>query len=228
MAYSHIPDTSPAKILLVEDDPMLQKALLRLLASEGFDVTVYIGAETMLAELTQMLHQHKHLLLLIDLKLEGMDGVDAQKMVRQHDADLPVILMSAQQDARKVNEAWRDGAKNFLFKPFTPKELLDAIKDALQSRPRSLPPISTALLRNPDLDQRVNTLTHRQRQVLVLLARGMTHDQIAERIGISPRTVKLHRVALMQRLQCKHLTDLVRVHDAFRLQLAQAQAQTLT
>lgn len=158
---------------------MLQKAPLRLLASEGFDVTVYIGAETMLAELTQMLHQHKHLLLLIDLKLEGMDGVDA-------------------------------------------------IKDALQSRPRSLPPISTALLRNPDLDQRVNTLTHRQRQVLVLLARGMTHDQIAERIGVSPRTVKLHRAALMQRLQCKHLTDLVRVHDAFRLQLAQAQAQTLT
>lgn len=203
---------------------MLQKALHRLLTVEGFDVAMYSSAEPMLAGLEQLIAQNAKLLLLIDLKLDGMDGVDAQKIVRQHDPDLPVILMSAHQDARKVNEAWRDGAMNFLFKPFTPKELLDAIDGALRRRPaaasgRSAPSANVS----PEMAAKVAQLTHRQRQVLILLARGLTHEKIAERIGISARTVKLHRAALLQRLECKHLTELVRVYDAFESELTQAE-----
>jgi FixJ family two-component response regulator len=74
---------------------------------------------------------------------------------------------------------------------------------------------------------KVGRLTHRQRQVLILLAQGLTHEQAAARIGITARTVKLHRAALMARLQCRHLADLVRVHDACQALLDGPSTQAL-
>ena len=124
--------------------------------------------------------------------------------------------MSAQQDAQNVNQAWRDGASNFLFKPFTPKELLNALDDALRSRAnRDVAAVSSGQTNlSPEQLEWVASLTPRQRQVLKLVATGLTHQQISEVIGISPRTVKLHRAAMMQRLNCKNVTDLVRIYES--------------
>lgn len=203
---------------------MLQRALVRVLTGAGYAVSSHLGAESMLAEMDQKLEQGRRLCVLLDVNLGGINGVDAQKLIRQRDAEIPVIFTSAQPDARNVNQAWRDGAANFLFKPFTPKELLDTLDEALRRpvRPAGSAPAPGP---NPDLEARVKRLTHRQRQVLILLAQGMTHEQAAGCIGISARTVKLHRAALMARLQCKHLTDLVRVHDACQSLLADTPAQ---
>jgi len=153
--------------------------------------------------------------ILMDVNLGSMNGIDAQKLVRHIDMDIPVILMSAHQDAYNVNQAWRDGASNFLFKPFTPKELLDVLKDALGKKYDAI----TASAEAPsslsaELEKQVESLTPRQRQVLALVAAGLTHQQIAEQIGISPRTVKLHRAAMMQRLTCKNVPDLVRFYES--------------
>jgi len=159
----------------------------------------------------------------MDVNLGRLNGVDAQKLVRQLDADVPVVFMSAQPEARQVNEAWRDGASNFLFKPFTPKELLDVLSEALQSRKHAANPhpvARPALPVSPAQLARVATLTPRQRQVFERLAQGMTHQQISTAIGITPRTVKLHRAALMLRLQCRNLPELVRLHDAARQSVA--------
>ncbi len=212
-------------ILLVEDDPTLQRALVRVLSGAGYAVSPHLDAESMLVELDQKLEQGHRLCVLLDVNLGGINGVDAQKLIRQREADIPVVFTSAEQDARHVNQAWRDGAANFLFKPFTPKELLDTLEEALRRPARPAGTLAPAVP-PAELQARVARLTHRQRQVLVLIAQGMTHEQVAARIGISARTVKLHRAALMVRLQCKHLADLVRVHDACQALLADTPLQS--
>lgn len=212
------------EVLLVEDDAVLQRALLRVLTAAGYAVSSHLEAESMLAELDLKLEQGRRLCVLLDVNLGGINGVDAQKLIRQRDADIPVIFTSAHPDARNVNQAWRDGAANFLFKPFTPKELLDTLEEALR-RPVHPAGSAATIDPSPDLAAKVRRLTHRQRQVLILLAQGMTHEQAAARIGISARTVKLHRAALMARLECKHLADLVRVHDACQPLLADTPTQ---
>lgn len=204
----------------MEDDVFLQRALHRALVAAGYEVSAHAEAESMLEPLAQKLQAGRHVCVLMDVNLGGLNGVDAQKLIRQIDADVPVVFISAHQNAVQVNQAWRDGASNFLFKPFTPQELLDALQQALR---RAAPaPAGSGGELTPEQRARVDSLTPRQRQVFVLLAQGKTNLQISAAIGISARTVKLHRSALMQRLQCRHLADLVRIHDASRLLLSQA------
>jgi len=203
------------EIFLVEDDQSLQLALARTLSSAGYTVSSHGTAESMLEALALRGEHRQQACILMDVNLGSMNGIDAQKLVRHIDMDIPVILMSAHQDAYNVNQAWRDGASNFLFKPFTPKELLDVLKDALGKKYDAI----TASAEAPsslsaELEKQVESLTPRQRQVLALVAAGLTHQQIAEQIGISPRTVKLHRAAMMQRLTCKNVPDLVRFYES--------------
>jgi FixJ family two-component response regulator len=203
-------------VFLVEDDAFLQRALSRALRAAAYAVECHASAESLLEALVPAVESGQAACVLMDINLGGINGVDAQKLIRQLDSELPVIFMSAAQDARHVNQAWRDGASNFLFKPFTPQELLDALQQALQRRSQAPAASHAGREPAPEVSARVASLTLRQRQVFVRLAQGMTHLQIALALGISARTVKLHRAALMQRLQCRHLAELVRVHDACR------------
>ena len=207
------------EVLLVEDDQLLLKALTRILSSAGYTVSAYCAAEPMLESLGLKSSSLAEVCILMDVNLGSMNGVDAQKIVRHLDADIPVVFMSAHQDALRVNQAWRDGASNFLFKPFTPKELLDAINDALQKRSTSTQAQTLArhqITATPAQLEQARLLTPRQRQVLKLVATGLTHQQISEKIGISPRTVKLHRAAMMHRLNCTNVPDLVRFYEAHK------------
>ena len=205
------------EIFLVEDDQPLQSALTRVLSGAGYAVTSYSTAESMLQELSAKVQAGCNVCVLMDVNLESMNGIAAQKVVRQIGHEIPVIFMSAQQDAQNVNQAWRDGASNFLFKPFTPKELLSALNDTLSTIKAANDKDSTLALRGVLSSEQLESvflLTPSQRQVLKLVATGLTHQKISEQIGISPRTVKLHRAAMMQRLNCKNVTDLVRIYDA--------------
>lgn len=208
-----------ADIFVVEDDESLQRSLVRVLGGAGYTVYSHLGAESLLADLHARQPDGRPFCVLLDVNLTGINGVDAQKLIRQIDTDIPVVFMSGHPDAVLVNQAWRDGACNFLFKPFTPKELLDALQEALGSH-RQVSSPAAQFVPSHEQSARVAKLTLRQRQVLVLLTQGLTHEKIGSRIGIATRTVKLHRASLMQRLQCKNLTELVRLHDACRDQLA--------
>lgn len=209
------------EIFLVEDDAPLLTALTRVLTTAGFCVRGWADAESMLVELTNMAGTSREVAVLMDVNLGHLNGIDAQKLIRQLDANIPVIFMSAYHDAQNVNQAWRDGASNFIFKPFTPKELIGIIEEAIENKYPS-PPISSNS-DNQNLGNNISaryssdlakSLTPRQKQVLALVATGCTHQQIAQQIGISARTVKLHRAALMARLGTKNVTDLVRFYEA--------------
>ena len=136
-----------------------------------------------------------------------------QRVLRDLGIRWPVVFMSAHEDARKVNQAWQDGALNFLFKPFTSDELLDAITRAMApATPVRMADAAAEI--DPQTLEKFERLTPRQREVLRRVAKGQSNTTIAKEMGISARTVKMHRESMMHRLGFTHVTELVRFHDA--------------
>lgn len=206
MVPEHI--ASAVEILVVEDDLSLQLAISRVLSAAGYAVSCHADAPSMLEHLANRRPEHLQACLLLDINLGRLSGIDAQRQARALDPRIPVVFISADENAHNVQQAWRGGASDFLFKPFTSQELLAALEQALRRmQGLPIPPIA------PELVDRVGKLTLRQRQVFQAVAHGQSHQDIAQRLGISTHTVKLHRAAVMQTLGCQHLTDLVRNYE---------------
>jgi FixJ family two-component response regulator len=206
------------RILLVEDDPQLRHSLTRLLEASGHEVHAYGSAEGLLGDNVMLTAHAAPTCVVMDVNLTGMSGVEAQKSLRQVCQDLPIIFISAELNATHVNRAWREGAVDFLFKPFSPEELLAVIDKATQHGFAKSTPEETATAA-----QIIQKLTFRQLQVLFGLIEGRSNTQIAGKIGISARTVKMHREALMQRLGLRHLADLVRFYEQHKSLFPQTQ-----
>lgn len=204
-----------SRILLVEDDAQLRASLARLLDISGYDVTCHTSAETLLAELSAPSAQAQPLCVLMDVNLTGLSGVQAQTVLRQQHPDMPVIFISAELNAHHVNQAWREGAAEFLFKPFAPESLMLALEKVTARR------ASVGVVRSGDAQtpaeaaqaRLIQSLTARQLQVLEGLVQGHSNTRIAERLHISARTVKMHREGIMRRLGLRHLADLVRYYE---------------
>jgi FixJ family two-component response regulator len=206
-------------IFLVEDDAPLRTSLTRLLEVSGYSVTGFGSAEAMLTALASSgLVMHPDCIVL-DVNLPGLNGVDAQQQLRYIQVTCPVIFVSAELNAHHVNTAWRDGAAEFIFKPFQPQDLLNAIRGALEKKAidssLSLSDANTHLSDPIAAKQAklIQGLTPRQQQVLLWLVDGHSNTQIAEKMDISARTVKMHREGLMQRLEIKHITELARIYQ---------------
>jgi FixJ family two-component response regulator len=198
------------EILLVEDDESLSGALDSLLKMSGYTVRTYASAEQMLAGLPDRPSPNRAQCVLMDVNLKGMNGVEAQKRMRETGCDLPVVFMSGDMDVHNVNQAWQNGAHNFLFKPFKPMELLKILEGVFAA-----PPPKQALSTEDDgrLLAQLHMLTTRQRQVLKWVATGQSNTLISSHMEISARTVKMHRAGIMHRLGFGHVADLVRFYE---------------
>ena len=198
------------EVLLVEDDESLSAALDSLLKLSGYTVSTYVSAEKMLADLPDRPSPNRAQCVLMDVHLKGMNGVQAQKRMREKGCDLPVVFMSGDMDAHNVNQAWQNGALNFLFKPFKPLELLKILEGVF-----AVSPSRQALSTEDDghLIAQLQMLTPRQRQVLKWVATGQSNTLISSHMEISARTVKMHRAGIMHRLGFGHVADLVRFYE---------------
>lgn len=206
------------QVLVVEDDAQLRTSMQQLLHICGYAAQSFSSGQALIDFLQHQPSGHwQDSAVVLDVHLDGDNGLEAQSTLRDLGIDVPVVFISALQDARDVNRAWREGASNFLFKPFTPVELLSAVEHAFATR-AAADDATTALAETPDVDLRTRQmferLTPRQRQVLQGVASGLSNPQISQQLGISARTVKMHREAMMHRFGFKHVTDLVRFHDA--------------
>lgn len=198
------------EVLLVEDDESLSAALESLLKLSGYTVRTYVSAEKMLADLPDRPSPNRAQCVLMDVNLKGMNGVQAQKRMREKGCDLPVVFMSGDMDAHNVNQAWQNGAQNFLFKPFKPLELLKILEGVFAASP-SRQALSTE--DDGHLIAQLQMLTPRQRQVLKWVATGQSNTLISSHMDISARTVKMHRAGIMHRLGFGHVADLVRFYE---------------
>ncbi len=204
------------KIHLVEDDEPLRLSLERLLTASGHQVMGYASAQAIL----HAIQSHPDMddgntAVIMDVHLGADNGIEVQRLVRSWGSRLPFVFISAHQDAKDVNQAWRDGAINFLFKPFSPEDLLKAIDAALQAKHPALPESQPTRI-DPDILKQFKRLTPRQKEVMKRVAHGKSNAEISMELSISPRTVKMHRASIMHGLGFHHVADLIRFHDACR------------
>ena len=202
-------DHSETLVYIVDDEAPLRAAISSLLRSVGMRVAAYASVAGFLAEARADVAS----CLLLDVRLEGVSGLDVQADLRRDGVALPIIFMTGHGDIPRSVRAMKAGAIDFLAKPFRDQELLDAIDAALRAdRARRR---RDGALRG--LTARYESLTPREREIMALAARGLMNKQIAGQVGTSEITVKIHRGNAMRKMQAKTFADLVRMAEALGL-----------
>jgi len=196
-------------IYLVDDDALLRDAISSLLRSVGMTVAAFPSVAAFQAQPRADVTS----CLLLDVRLQGVSGLDFQADLNREGVALPVIFMTGHGDIPMSVRAMKAGAIDFLAKPFRDQDLLDAIHVALQAdevrrgRDQALHAVTA----------RYATLTPREREIMTLAARGLMNKQIAGEVGTSEITVKIHRGNAMRKMEAKTFADLVRMAEALGL-----------
>ncbi len=194
--------TEKPLLLVVDDDPAVRDSLHALLESAGYAVEDYDSARGFLQNLSPA-----GSCAVIDIRMPGMDGLELQAEMARSGIDLPVIIMTGHGDVPLAVRAMKAGAIDFVEKPFNDELLLESIRRALrighQNRARRAE-ISAAR----DL---IASLTPRERNVLDRLIAGRSNKATASELGISPRTIEIHRAHIMDKMNARSLSDLVRI-----------------
>lgn len=197
------------RVHVVDDDPGLRGALADLLESIGYDVTTY-GSTT---EFLDRPKCYEPGCLVLDVRLPGMSGLDLQERLAREGVTLPIILMTSYGDIPMTVRGMKAGACDFLEKPFRDQDMLDAVANAIEMSRLSVP----LAQRREALVQRHARLTRRERQVMELVVGGHLNKQIAHELAISEVTVKIHRGAMMRKMQASSVAELGRMAEVLGL-----------
>jgi RNA polymerase sigma factor (sigma-70 family) len=195
-------------VYLVDDDDSLRKAVTRLLHASGYEVRAYASAgDFVLSD-----RDNRRGCVLLDVRMPGPSGLDLQEALAKEEEPLPVIFLTAYGDAPTIVRAMKSGAVDFLTKPIKREALLNAVRAALA---RDIQ-LHTSREQLRDLRVRFAKLTPREREVLELVVAGRLNKQIAAELGISERTVKVHRAQAMIKMRATSLAELVHFADKMR------------
>jgi FixJ family two-component response regulator len=196
-------------VLVVDDDLHVRESVARLLRSVGLDAQLF-------ASISEFLGSDPPggpTCLVLDVRLPGRSGLDLQRELAAADKNLPIIFITGHGDIPMSVQAMKGGAVEFLTKPFRDQELLDAIQVGL-ARDRSRRENEKALAA---LRERFGSLSPREREIMVEVARGRLSKQIAHDIGISEATVKVHRSRAMRKMHARSLPEFGRMADKLKL-----------
>jgi two-component system, LuxR family, response regulator FixJ len=194
-------ETAPM-VYVVDDDPLVCAMLMTLIGSMNLACVSFDSASEFLAAFDAS----RPSCLLCDVKMPGMTGLDLQRELNLRGATLPVIFVTAYADVPTAVAAMRDGAFDFLMKPFNHADLFEKLRAALVSDQVERKQVSGSAL----VKDRLNSLTPREREVLSLLVEGLPNKEMATRLALSLRTIELHRARLMSKMSAKSLAELVR------------------
>jgi two-component system, LuxR family, response regulator FixJ len=197
---------SDPTVFVVDDDASIRDALSLLISLKGLRAAVYASGEDFLA----VYDERWRGCLLTDLKMPGMSGLDLQAALRDRRVTLPVVVLTAHGDVSTTRTALKNGAVDFLEKPVDDDVLIDVLRNAVRIDEER----HHADVERSRTAARMSRLTSREREVLELLAQGLQHREIAERLSISPRTVEVYKARMMEKLQCRTLAEVVRAGAA--------------
>jgi len=192
-----------AIVYVVDDDAAILKSLGLLLRSEGYTVRTCASAQEFLSAYDP---EHPGCVVL-DVRMPGMGGLELQSELEARGISVPVIIMTGHGDVPMAVRAMRAGARDFIEKPFTNERLLERVREALQASASRFDELS----RHAQVRGRLDQLSRREQEVLDHLVSGKLNKQIAAELGISVRTVEAHRARIMDKLEVRTLSGLVRL-----------------
>jgi len=193
------------RVFLVDDQADVLKALSRLLCSAGFEVTTFESAQDFL----DSGNADALGCLVLDLSMPGMTGLALQQILTLRASVLPIVFLSGYGDIDIGVAAMKLGAADFLTKPVDGDKLIAAVRTAIEKNRQAS--LSRAELDN--INQRLASLTPRERDVLALVVDGKLNKQAADALGTVEKTIKVHRARVMKKMQAKSLAELVRLAD---------------
>jgi DNA-binding NarL/FixJ family response regulator len=186
------------RVLLAEDHAVVRGGLLQLLGDlEEMEV---VGAATGGAEAVELAAEHKPDVVLMDLEMPGMDGIEATRRIRAADPEINVVVLTAFSDRGRILDAIDAGAVGYLLKDAEPDELIRGLEAAARGESPLAPQAAQALVAARVEQQGDPELTPREQEVLALLADGLPNKLIARRLDISEKTVKAHLTSIFQRI----------------------------
>jgi FixJ family two-component response regulator len=200
-------DAAPI-VFIVDDDRGMRQAIQDLVESVGLGAESFATGE----EFLKRQRSSGPSCLVLDVRLPQMNGLDFQNRLAETGVQIPIIFITAHGDIPMSVRALKSGAVEFLTKPFRDQDLLDAIHLALQRDSAAIEQRAGIL----DLEGRYRALTAREREVMALVVSGMLNKQIADKIGASEATVKIHRGHMMQKMQAGSVVELVRIADKLK------------
>jgi FixJ family two-component response regulator len=197
-------------VYVVDDDPSVRKALGRLLATAGLRALTFGSAEEFLSSPRPAAPG----CLLLDVELPGLNGLELQRKLEAANAGLPIVFLTGHGDIPMTVEAMKAGAADFLPKPIDGDTLLWAVRQAIarsvQTRQRDA---AVSAVR-----RRAEALSPREREVLALVVSGFMNKHIGRRLGVTEKTIKVHRGQVMHKMQSRSLPDLVRMATLIGIQ----------
>jgi FixJ family two-component response regulator len=190
-------------VIVIDDDDAVRSALKLLLKSIGISVLVHSSAQEFLSQ--YVLDQPG--CLVVDVRMPGMSGLQLQQELNMRGAMIPVIFITGHGDISMAVEAMQHGAFDFLPKPFADQDLIDRVQRALKKDAANRDEIS----QTQHLRQRLELLTPREREVFDLVVGGKPNKVMAGTLGVSQRTIEIHRARVMEKMQANSLAQLVRI-----------------
>jgi FixJ family two-component response regulator len=194
-----------SELFIVDDDDMVRNALSTVFAHEGFRVTEFAEGEAFLTTA----RARKPSCVILDVHMPGRSGLEILQELDPRHFGAPVFIISAQGDIPMAVNAIRLGAADFIVKPFDPEAVTLLVRQAIAHWQR-MPPDGVEDMRTRKFKS-YEKLTPREREVLSQIASGASNKEAGRRLGISPRTVEVHRARIMEKIEARNAADLVRI-----------------
>ncbi|NOR36973.1 MAG: response regulator [Woeseiaceae bacterium] len=191
-------------VFIVDDDPAIRFAMQALMDSVNIEHEIFASGD----EFLENADDHRAGCLVLDIRMPGLGGLELQEELLKRDSTLPIIFITGHGDVPMAVDAMQKGAVDFIQKPFRDQDLLDRIREALKTDQER----REEQKKHAEVAERLARLTNREREVFDLVVTGKPNKVIAYELGVSQRTVEIHRARVMEKMQARSLADLVKMH----------------
>jgi len=194
----------PPTVFIVDDDPAIRFAMQALMDSVNIEHEIFASGD----EFLENVDDNRAGCLVLDIRMPGLGGLELQDELLKRGSTIPIIFITGHGDVPMAVDAMQKGAVDFIQKPFRDQDLLDRIREGLKTDQER----REEQQKHAEVAERLARLTNREREVFDLVVTGKPNKVIAYELGVSQRTVEIHRARVMEKMQARSLADLVKMH----------------